>query len=107
MGWLSSLSLESGLARRGFPARRNESTERARGPTPAGRFLPWTVANAHALEAGEKETALEFEGLPYVQRTFKYHAWSLTQLKEKLERVSDDPVLRDVLADTGCAPYLV
>jgi len=72
----------------------------------AGRFLPWTVANAHALEAGEKETALEFEGKPYVQRTFKYHAWSLAQLKEKLERVSDDPVLRDVLADTGCAPYL-
>ena len=72
----------------------------------AGRFLRWTLANARALEAGEKETALEFDGRPYVQQTFKYHAWSLGQLKEKLAGVCDDPVLRDVLAETGCAPYL-
>ena len=72
----------------------------------AGRFLPWTLANNRALEAGEKETALEFDGRPYVQKTFKYHAWSFGQLKEKLAGISDDSVLRDVLAETGCAPYL-
>ncbi|MEE2672962.1 MAG: glutathione S-transferase family protein [Myxococcota bacterium] len=72
----------------------------------AGRFLPWTVANARALEADEPETALEFDGRPYVQKTFKYHSWSLERLKEKLARVSDDPLLREVLAETGCAPYL-
>ena len=64
------------------------------------------MANARALEAGEQETALEFDGRPYVQKTFKYHAWSLERLKEKLARVSDDPLLREVLAETGCAPYL-
>ena len=72
----------------------------------AGRFLPWTLANARALEAGEKETALEFDGRPYVQKTFKYHAWSLEQLKKKLSSVSEDPALRDLLATTGCTPYL-
>ena len=72
----------------------------------AGRFLPWSLANARALEAGEKETALEFDGLPYVQKTFKYHAWSLEQLKKKFADVSNDPVLRDLLAETGCSPYL-
>jgi len=72
----------------------------------AGRFLPWTLANARALEAGEKETAIEFDGRPYVQKTFKYHAWSLEQLKKKFSNVSEDPALRDLLATTGCTPYL-
>lgn len=72
----------------------------------AGRFLPWTVANARALAAGEAETALEFDGQPYVQKTFKYHAWSLDQLKRKYVGVSEDRFLREVLASTGCARYL-
>jgi len=71
----------------------------------AGRFLPWTEANAKALEAGEKETALEFDGQPYVQKTFKYHAWSLGELRGKFEALSGDSELRDLLARTGCAPY--
>ena len=49
---------------------------------------------------------IEFDGRPYVQDTFEYHAWSLRQLKEKLAGVSDDPVLRDVLVETGCTPDL-
>ncbi len=72
----------------------------------AGRFLPWTLANARALEAGEPETKLEFDGEPYVQKTFKYHAWSLGELKKKLEPVAGDPALREVLEKTGCATYL-
>ena len=72
----------------------------------AGRFLPWTVANAHALEAGEPITRLTFDGEPYEQKTFKYHAWSLAQLKAKLRPVASDPALRDVLDTTGCSPYL-
>lgn len=69
----------------------------------AGRFLPWTVANAHALEAGEPETRLAFDGRPYAQKTFKYHAWSLAQLHEKLGPFAGDPMLREVLEQTGCA----
>jgi len=72
----------------------------------AGRFLPWSVANAHALDAGEPETRLEFDGAPYAQKTFKYHAWSLAELKKKLAPVANDPTLRAVLEQTGCAPYL-
>jgi glutathione S-transferase len=72
----------------------------------AGRFLPWTIANARALESGKAETRLAFDGELYVQRTFKYHAWSLGQLKDKLAQVAGDPRLRDVLETTGCAPYL-
>jgi len=73
----------------------------------AGRFLPWTVANARALEADRAETRLEFDGQPYVQKTFKYHAWSLARLKDKLAPVASDPALREVLEKTGCAAYLL
>ena len=72
----------------------------------AGRFLPWTVENARALEAGESNTRLEFDGERYEQKTFKYHAWSFGKLKEKLEPVANDPTLKAVLEDTGCAQYL-
>ena len=72
----------------------------------AGRFLPWSVANAKAYAAAEPQTCLEFDGELYEQKTFKYHAWSLGQLREKLERVASDPALRSVLEETGCAAYL-
>jgi glutathione S-transferase len=72
----------------------------------AGRFLPWSVANAKALEAGEPNTRLEFDGQRYEQKTFKYHAWSLGKLKEKLAAVAGDPMLQSVLEETGCAKYL-
>jgi glutathione S-transferase len=72
----------------------------------AERFLPWSVANARALAAGEPETRLVFDGSPYVQKTFKYHAWSLGQLLEKHESVAADPELVDVLTRTGCAEHL-
>jgi glutathione S-transferase len=71
----------------------------------AGRFLPWTVANARALEAGEPQTKIEFDGERYEQKTFKYHAWSFGKLKEKLALVGDDPALGKVLEETGCAAF--
>lgn len=72
----------------------------------AGRFLPWSLANAKALEAGEPQTRLEFDGELYEQKTFKYHAWSLGQLAAKYECVAGDPELAEVLDQTGCAEYL-
>ncbi len=72
----------------------------------AGRFLPWTAANARALEANEPETALEFDGEPYRQKTFKYHAWSFAELRNKLAKLGRDPQLTAVLRETGCAAYL-
>ncbi len=72
----------------------------------AGRFLAWTVANARALAAGELKTRLEFDGSLYEQKTFKYHAWSFDQLRDKLAPVRSDSDLAAVLDRTGCAPYL-
>jgi glutathione S-transferase len=68
----------------------------------AGRFLAWSVANAEALAAGEALTRLDFDGQLYEQKTFKYHAWSLDNLKAKLAAVSEDPALREVLEKSGC-----
>ena len=39
-------------------------------------FLPWSVANAAALEAGEESFTVELEGEPFSQQTQKYHARS-------------------------------
>jgi glutathione S-transferase len=72
----------------------------------AGRFLPWSLANARALAAGEPQTRLEFDGAPYQQKTFKYHAWSLGQLLRKYERAAGDAELAEVLQQTGCAEPL-
>jgi glutathione S-transferase len=71
----------------------------------AGRFLPWTCANAKAWEAGEKLTSLTFDGQPYQQNTFKYHRFSLHQLYRKYLEVSDDPQLQVILEESGCLPY--
>ncbi|MGI9294607.1 MAG: glutathione S-transferase family protein [Pseudomonadales bacterium] len=71
----------------------------------AGRFLPWTCANARALDAGEKLTSLEFDGQLYQQNTFKYHKYSLHELYKKYMKLSDDPQLKVVLEETGCLPY--
>jgi len=72
----------------------------------AGRFLPWSVANAKALAAGEPQTRLEFDGQLYEQNTFKYHAWSLSQLRDKMKLANSDAALRRVLEESGCAPFL-
>ena len=42
----------------------------------------------------------------YEQKTFKYHAWSFGELRDKLAPVRSDPDLAAVLDRTGCAPYL-
>jgi len=72
----------------------------------ADRFLCWSSENARALEAGAPQTRLEFDGTPYEQKTFKYHAWSLERLKEKLPSRDAAPGLWDVLERSGCLPHL-
>ncbi|MCP4006679.1 MAG: glutathione S-transferase family protein [bacterium] len=72
----------------------------------ADRFLFWTVANTNALKKGESLTRLRLDDGAYEQKTFKYHAWSLERLKEKLEPLRDDPKLREILGKTGCWPHL-
>ncbi|MEI6440124.1 MAG: glutathione S-transferase family protein [Alphaproteobacteria bacterium] len=65
-------------------------------------FLPWTKANAKALEAGEDTFTIDLPGGAYVQPPQKYHARSLATLRTKYEAVKDDPDLAAILAATGC-----
>lgn len=68
-------------------------------------FLPWSVANAQALAAGEAEFSVDLPGGAYVQGPQKYHAKSLQALRAKYG-AARSPALDEILAGTGCAPYL-
>jgi glutathione S-transferase len=69
-------------------------------------FLPWTVANAKAVEAGVSEFSVKLGGDIYIQPPQKYHAKSLAVLKRKFASVRDDETLKPVLDAGGCAIYL-
>lgn len=73
----------------------------------AERFLLWVVANKKAWEAGEKETSLTMKGAPFVQRTFKYQAATLDELRQKYAKLSGNAALKSVLEETGCLPFLI
>lgn len=70
------------------------------------RFLPWMEANHQAWDAGEKETSLTMNGQLFQQKTFKYQAKTLDELRRKFATVSDDQMLAELLEETGCLPYL-
>lgn len=69
-------------------------------------FLPWSVANAQALEAGEDSFTVTLAGDQYVQPPQKYHAKSLKVLREKYAAVADKSALDPILEKTGCLPHL-
>lgn len=72
----------------------------------ATRFLPWMQANHRSFHAGEKETRLEMNGQIFQQKTFKYQANTLDELRRKFHTVSDEPALVSLLEETGCLPFL-
>jgi len=69
-------------------------------------FLPWSVANAKALQAGEQSFSVELAGKAYVQGPQKYHAKSLQVLREKYEAASGDAGLNEILKSSDCLRYL-
>ena len=69
-------------------------------------FFPWSIANARALAAGEKEFSLTLGGKPYSQETQKYHAKSLAALRTRYAAVSDKSDLDPILRAAGCLEYL-
>jgi glutathione S-transferase len=70
-------------------------------------FLPWTAANARALEAGEAEFTVELPGGAYSQPPQKYHARSLGVLRARYAAVADNAGLRAILDEAGCTSWLV
>ena len=72
----------------------------------AMRFLPWMDANHSAWNAGKSETNLTMAGAPFRQKTFKYQAKTLEELRGKFESVTDSEPLIDLLDATGCLPFV-
>ena len=72
----------------------------------AGMFLPWSVANAAAVGAGQDEFDVMLKGKRWTQKPQKYHAKSLAALKAKYAECAADPALDAVLAATGCKAHL-
>ncbi len=68
----------------------------------ATRFLPWMVANHRAFAAGEKDTSLQMNGQLFQQKTFKYQAVTLDELRRKFASVAGNATLTALLAETGC-----
>jgi glutathione S-transferase len=71
-----------------------------------GIFFPWTLANAAALEAGEKEFSVELGGRPFSQETQKYHAKSLRALRQRYAGVADKVKLDPILREANCLEAL-
>jgi glutathione S-transferase len=72
----------------------------------SGVFLPWTLANAAALQAGSDTVKVTLEGSPFHQAPQKYHARSLAALREKYKATADRGVLDQILRSTGCLDAL-
>lgn len=71
-----------------------------------GVFLPWTLANARALAAGEKTFHVLLGSHPFSQEPQKYHARSLAALRARYAAVSDRSRLDAILARCGCVEPL-
>ena len=65
-------------------------------------FLPWTVANAAAMAAGEEEFSVDLKGRAFTQRPQKYHVKSLGVLRGKYAAIPDNDAIAGVLESAGC-----
>ena len=72
----------------------------------AGLFLPWSAANARALEAQQETFEVELADGRFAQKPQKYHARSLAALRERYARVGGNAELDDVLERSGCLRWL-
>jgi glutathione S-transferase len=70
------------------------------------RFLPWSSANARALEAQQEELAVELPDGVFRQKPQKYHARSLAALRARYAAVADRSALDRLLERAGCLRWL-
>jgi len=72
----------------------------------AALFLPWTAANAAAIERGDKSFEMALGGASWSQEPQKYHARSLAEVRRKYATAKDAAGLEAILKESGCLPYL-
>lgn len=70
-------------------------------------FLPWSLANARALKAGQSEFSVELGDQNYIQGPQKYHAKSLIALQKKYQFASEDAEVALLMKSCGIEPYLI
>lgn len=68
----------------------------------AGLFLPWSVANAAAIAAGDKTFEVTLGGTAWSQEPQKYHARSLAEIRRKYAAAKVAPGLEAILRESGC-----
>ncbi len=73
----------------------------------AARFLPWSIANATALEAGRQEFTVALADGPWTQAPQKYHARSLARLRERHLASPARAEVDAMLAKWDCRALLV
>jgi len=66
------------------------------------RFIPWTLANERAINAGEAELELKLLGQSWRQQPQKYHVKSLQQLRIKYQALSATASIDAMLQDINC-----
>jgi glutathione S-transferase len=71
-----------------------------------GLFLPWSQANAQAIERGDKSFETTLATATWAQEPQKYHARSLAEIRRKYAAAKGAAGLEQILDESGCAPYL-
>ncbi|MEE8243768.1 MAG: glutathione S-transferase family protein [Pseudomonadales bacterium] len=69
-------------------------------------FLPWSAANANAIEQQSESFTVELRHRSWTQKPQKYHARSLAALQSKYAELTDTAAVDAVLEATGCLQWL-
>jgi glutathione S-transferase len=72
----------------------------------AALFLPWSTANARALEAKQDSFTVDLASGTFTQRPQKYHARSLAVLRSRYAALGERRALDRVLEACGCLGWL-
>ncbi len=69
-------------------------------------FLPWSAANAAAIQMGEKRFEVKLAGATWSQEPQKYHARSLAEIRRKYAAARNAAGLDKILAESDCLRWL-
>lgn len=69
-------------------------------------FLPWSAANAEAIDQGKESFTVKLKGQDFTQQPQKYHARSLGVLRERYAKAGAKDRLDAILQEAGCLSWL-